>query len=151
MTQLWNSSRDGDIGAAFDSASQLDIPSSTLEARRLLVNMVYAWTARKMGGVIIAGPSKKHIAIEFYGAAKEPNGTPSVQIQYVVTPSQQRAEAFLRGETVETIPCNDADSSLAFSMILEHLKRSAVGQGHVDIVAGCPILEGVIVPMPVGV
>jgi hypothetical protein len=111
---------------------------------RLLIRVVQAWTKDRLGGVIVACPSRKSfISIEFFDIANV-NGKAAIEVELVVAPTEDSAARFLAGETFVTVTADSVDD---FKRASAHiLQRSSSRQGLIDIKSGCKLLTGKILP-----
>ena len=125
---------------AFKIKCQLDVPSPTLPERKLLVDIVEAWTKYNKGGVIVCSASSKlFLAVEFYG----PGDDGTVKVEYVCATTRKAVSDFLRDEEIMLFDCSDEVARKLHQHIIKH----STSRGLVDVASGCKIYDGHLAPI----
>jgi hypothetical protein len=149
MTE-WNGAIHGDFGQAFERYShQNDVADTASGARRVLVQIVQAWTLHNCDGVILTSGSggviRQIMAIEFYGPLRSPDGMPGVDSQFVFPESVARARRFFDSDDiVATLNCSQS----AFGELVTHFMRHSCTRNLIDVRCGARVYEGIIAPLP---
>jgi hypothetical protein len=160
---LWNQTVDGPIEEAFwinsftpdelqtcQGRHQLVVPENTpssklsnFHERRLLMDIVLAYTKDSFGGVVLENqPGTKYLAIEFCGPATY-HGTPVIEIQYGISYEKERTAIFLRGEVVKNTVC----PGQVMNAIQTHLLKTCMGRGLNDVASGLLLFERFLAPI----
>lgn len=150
----WNPSLHGDIGKSFEQHSHLDdvLASGNVTTRRFLVQIVHAWSVYNQDGVIVVAErshtvTRACIAIEPYGPKRTYDGLPCIDIQFVLSPSVERARLlFDDDEEVMVMTCDDE----VYTEIASHLTKHCLTQNMIDLRSGCKLYEGILALLPVG-
>mmetsp|Transcript_16770 Transcript_16770/g.25207 ORF Transcript_16770/g.25207 Transcript_16770/m.25207 type:complete len:152 (-) Transcript_16770:50-505(-) len=144
VDDMWQQQQDGCIGDAFEKSCELNKPSASADARRILVQMVRAYTDGSKGGVILHNTSKNFfLALDIYAPLKGPSGEPMIKIQYAYALEMGQAEMFLRDEAIQVLDAADD----VVKIIDQHIRKTVPDSGKVDILSGCRIFMGSFGPM----
>jgi hypothetical protein len=146
---VWNEAIHGDFGRAFERHSQQNDVADATGARRVLVQLVQAWTLHNCDSVILTSGSggvvRQIMAIEFYGPLRSSDGMPCVDSQFVFPESVARARTFFDSDdNVATLNCSQS----AFGELVTNFMKNSCAKNLIDVPCGARIYEGIIAPFP---
>jgi hypothetical protein len=125
-------------GLSQQRESRLAQNTSSSEVADATASSAYATAERmfkgRMGGCIfVDNLTGKAIAIEFDGPARD-----GIKVEYVLAPTTQQAEMFLRGETFETMPISPS----TLQCLHQHLSTGCRSKNLTDVGSGCLMYSG---------
>ena len=100
------------------------------ETRDVLKGITQAWESEK--GAVLVASSNKFLAIDMYEQETDRNGKKMLRIQYAVSKKRHQAEEFLRGETIQELPCSNRVAALLAADIESRDDASRSAHGSVD-------------------